>query len=48
MEESCSATGAYEILASGVLGDATNFEAAFGIAFSLCGNSSGSLPACGG
>ena len=39
--------GASECLARGVLGDAANVEAAFGIVFSLCGNSSVSPPACG-
>ena len=47
MKELSTATGVSEILARGVHGAATSFEAAFGIVFSPCGNSSGSRPACG-
>ena len=48
IEELCTATGIVEMLAGGVLGDAANFEAAFGIVPSLCRNSSGHPPTCGG
>ena len=49
MEELGTASGAFEILAGGVLGAAANYGAAFGIKCSLSRNNSGSPPAvCGG
>ena len=42
MEELCTATRVFEMLAGGVLGAAVNVDVAFGIVCSLRGSSSGS------